>query len=102
MLLIPDISRVVELLFLRILKLADEFKELLGLAPGDRTGHPIVKDHRAGVEVDLLHQVGVHQVALVDPVKAVVFLGDLTQVLVDLDCPKVARVDRRRVGIQVI
>ena len=97
MLLIPDISRVVELLFLRILKLADEFKELLGLAPGDRTGHPIVKDHRAGVEVDLLHQV-----ALVDPVKAVVFLGDLTQVLVDLDCPKVARVDRRRVGIQVI
>ena len=93
MLLIPDISRVVELLFLRILKLADEFKELLGLAPGDRTGHPIVKDHRAGVEVDLLHQV-----ALVDPVKAVVFLGDL----VDLDCPKVARVDRRRVGIQVI
>lgn len=85
MLLIPDISRVVELLFLRILKLADEFKELLGLAPGDRTGHPIVKDHRAGVEVDLLHQVGVHQV-----------------VLVDLDCPKVARVDRRRVGIQVI
>ena len=96
MLLIPDISRVVELLFLRILKLADEFKELLGLAPGDRTGHPIVKDHRAGVEVDLLHQVGVHQV------KAVVFPGDLTQVLVDLDCPKVARVDRRRVGIQVI
>ena len=90
MLLIPDISRVVELLFLRILKLADEFKELLGLAPGDRTGHPIVKDHRAGVEVDLLHQV-----ALVDPVKAVVFLGDLTQVLVDLDCPKVARVDLR-------